>query len=39
MVTVGLLVRLEIKPGKEEEVECFLRAGLSLVREEPATIA
>jgi quinol monooxygenase YgiN len=39
MVTVGLLVRLLAKPGKEAEVTGFLEAGLSLVEEEPATIA
>jgi quinol monooxygenase YgiN len=37
-VSVALLVRLEAKPGKEAEVEEFLRAGLSIVEEEPATI-
>ena len=39
MVSVALLVRLEAKPGKEAEVEGFLRSGLSIVREEPATTA
>jgi quinol monooxygenase YgiN len=39
MVTVALLVKLEAKPGKEAEVESFLRGGLALVREEPATTA
>jgi quinol monooxygenase YgiN len=39
MVYVGLYVRLEAKPGKEDEVERFLRGGLALVQEEPATIA
>jgi quinol monooxygenase YgiN len=39
MVTVALLVRLEAKPGKEEEVESFLRGGLAIVEEEPATTA
>ncbi len=39
MVTVGLLVRLEARPGKEADVEAFLRAGLALVEEEPATTA
>ena len=34
MVTVALLVRLEAKPGKEADVESFLRAGLSLIQEE-----
>jgi len=38
-VNLGLLVRLEAKPGKEEEVENFLRGGLAVVEEEPATIA
>lgn len=38
MVTVALLVRLEAKPGKEADVEKFLRGGLSIVQEEPATI-
>jgi quinol monooxygenase YgiN len=39
MVKVALLVRLEAKPGKEAEVENFLRSGLALVEEEPATTA
>jgi len=39
MVRVALLVRLEAKPGKESDVETFLRSGLAIVREEPATIA
>ncbi len=39
MVTVGLLVRLEAKPGKEADVASFLAAGLSLVEQEPATTA
>ncbi len=38
MVTVGLLVRLEAKPGKEADVENFLRSGLPLAQQEPATI-
>ena len=33
MVTVGLLVRLEAKPGKEADVENFLRGGLAIVQE------
>ncbi len=37
MVTVGLLVRLEAKPGKEAEVENFLKSGLALVEDEPET--
>jgi quinol monooxygenase YgiN len=39
MVTKALFVRLEAKAGKEAEVESFLRGGLSLVQEEPATTA
>ncbi|HKB80501.1 MAG TPA: antibiotic biosynthesis monooxygenase [Thermoanaerobaculia bacterium] len=38
-VTVGLLVRLEAKKGKEEEVRRFLEGGLSLAQNEPATTA
>ena len=37
MVTVGLLVTLEAKPGKEGAVEAFLKSGLAIVEEEPAT--
>lgn len=39
MVKLGLLVRLEARPGKEAEVESFLRQGLALVQQEPATTA
>jgi len=39
MVKVALFVRLEAKPGKENEVESFLKSGLPLVLEEPATTA
>jgi quinol monooxygenase YgiN len=39
MTKVALFVRLEAKPGKEAEVEAFLKAGLPLVQEEPATTA
>lgn len=39
MVKVALFVRLEAKPGKEAEVENFLRGGLAIVQEEPATTA
>ena len=39
MVKLALLVRLEAKPGKESEVADFLRSGLPLVEEEPATVA
>lgn len=39
MVKVALFVRLEAKPGKDDEVERFLMNGLPLVQEEPATTA
>ncbi len=39
MVTKGLLVRLEVKHGKDEEVEAFLSSALPLVRQEPETTA
>lgn len=34
---VALWVRLDAKPGKEAAVEEFLRGGLELVQQEPAT--
>jgi quinol monooxygenase YgiN len=37
MIRVGLLVRLEAKPGKEEDVDEFLTQALDLVQEEPGT--
>src|SRR6478736_4847504 len=39
MVSVALLVRLEAKSGKEAAVADFLRGGLAIVEEEPATTA
>jgi len=39
MVKVALLVRLEAKPGKEADVENFLRGALPLVQQEPGTTA
>jgi quinol monooxygenase YgiN len=39
MVKTALFVRLEAKPGKEAEVDAFLRGGLAIVEDEPATIA
>jgi quinol monooxygenase YgiN len=39
MVTTALIVRLESKPGKEEELAAFLREALPLVKDEPATVA
>ncbi|MBE7178545.1 MAG: antibiotic biosynthesis monooxygenase [Mucilaginibacter polytrichastri] len=38
MVKKALLVRLEARPGKEEEIEAFLNSGLSLVQDEPLTV-
>jgi quinol monooxygenase YgiN len=37
MIKVALLVRLEAKSGKESAVDEFLRGGLALVQQEPAT--
>jgi quinol monooxygenase YgiN len=37
-VNVALWVRLDAKPGKEAEVEQFLRGGLGVVQQEPATV-
>jgi len=39
MLNVALYVQLEAKPGKEAAVESFLRSGLPLVEDEPATVA
>jgi len=39
MVKLALYVRLEAKPGKENEVEAFLHGGLPLVEQEPDTAA
>jgi len=39
MISKGLLVRLEAKPGIEDQVENFLVSALPLVRQEPATTA
>jgi quinol monooxygenase YgiN len=39
MVTTGLMVRLEAKPGKEAAVEAFLRDGLKLLQVERGTSA
>lgn len=39
MVTVGLFVRLEAKPGKEAQLEAFLRSALPLAQDEPDTTA
>ena len=39
MVKVGLYVRLEARAGKEDEVQQFLKSGLSIVQGEPNTVA
>src|SRR4051812_32791341 len=39
MVSEGLLVRLEAKPGKDADVEEFLRSALDLLSQEPGTTA
>jgi quinol monooxygenase YgiN len=39
MVRAALFVRLEAKPGKEKDVEMFLKGGLPMVEQEPATTA
>jgi quinol monooxygenase YgiN len=39
MVSVGLLVRLEARPGKEAEVATFISGALALAQQEPATTA
>ena len=39
MTTKALFVKLEAKPGKEDEVAKFLRDGQGLVAQEPATTA
>lgn len=38
-IKVALYVQLEAKPGKENDVENFLKGGLAIVQEEPATTA
>ena len=37
MLTLGLFVRLEAKPGKEKEVAAFLKQGLELANQEATT--
>jgi quinol monooxygenase YgiN len=38
MLSLGLFVRLEAKPGKEEEVAAFLKQGLQMANQEPTTL-
>lgn len=37
MLSLGLFVRLEAKPGKEKDVAAFLKQGLQLANQEPTT--
>lgn len=37
MLSVGLLARLEAKPGKEADLEVFLTDGPALAEQEPDT--
>ena len=39
MAKLGLLVILEAKPGKEDEVDQFLRGALPLVQQEQGTVS
>jgi len=39
MVKFALLARLEVKPGKEETVEAFLKSALPMAEEEKDTIS
>lgn len=39
MTKFALLARMEAKPGKEAEVESFLRGALPAVQDEPGTVA
>lgn len=39
MVTTGLIVRLDAKPGKEKDLAAFLTDALPLVENEPQTVA
>ena len=38
MEKFSLLARVEAKPGKEKEVENFLKGALALAQEEPGTV-
>ena len=37
MISLGLFVRLEAKPGKEKGVAAFLKQGLQMANQEPTT--
>jgi len=38
MIKVGILLKVEAKPGKEQDVADFLKSAISLVEQEPETI-
>jgi quinol monooxygenase YgiN len=38
MEKLSILARVEAKPGKEKEVENFLKGALALAQEEPGTV-
>ena len=38
MIKVGILLKVEAKPGKEQDVANFLKSAIALVEEEPETI-
>jgi quinol monooxygenase YgiN len=38
MIKVGILLKVEAKPGKEHDVANFLKSAIALVEEEPETI-
>ena len=38
MLSLGLFVRLEAKPGKEKDVAAFLKQGLQMANQEPTTL-
>jgi len=38
MLSLGLFVRLEAKPGKQEEVAAFLKQALQMANREPTTL-
>ena len=39
MVSLSVYVNMKAKPGKEQEVEDFLKSGQAIVEQEPGTIA
>jgi quinol monooxygenase YgiN len=39
MVTVGILIRLQARPGREHDLAGFLEGVMPLIRDEPATTA